>query len=67
MAVTLDYIGKNSEKINIDKSMSVKKLLESLNINPVSVLVMRDNQLIPEDVIVNDGDELKIFSVVSGG
>ena len=54
-------------KIKLDDGSSVSDLLEKLTINPVTVIVSRNNELILEDEKVNDKDEIKILSVVSGG
>ena len=56
-----------THKIDVEKNSSVKQLLEKLRINPVTVIVSRNNELILEDVNLNDKDEIKILSVISGG
>ena len=53
--------------IQLDPNSSVKHLLESLKINPVTVIVVRDGNLILEETKLNDRDKLKILSVISGG
>jgi len=53
--------------LQLDKGSSVGTLLKKLNINPVNVIVSRDNELILEDEKLNNDDEIKILSVISGG
>lgn len=57
--------GRRNVELGIDSS--VKDLLNSLRINPVTVIVARNNELIPENEKLNDNDEVRILSVISGG
>ncbi|MBU0757959.1 MAG: MoaD/ThiS family protein [Nanoarchaeota archaeon] len=45
----------------------VMNLLKELGINPETVVVTKDNELITEEDILDDSDEIRILSVVSGG
>lgn len=54
-------------KIELESNSKVEDLLKTLNINPVTVIVSRGNELILEDAKLNDDDEIKILSVISGG
>lgn len=60
------YIERTNENKNI-KASNVTELLEKLNINPGTVLVIKKNTLVPESEKLSDKDEIKIISVVSGG
>mgnify|MGYP001610777888 FL=1 len=64
--VFIDRENKNTT-MELDKSSIVADLLKKLSINPVTVIVSRDNELILEDENLNDNDEIKILSVISGG
>lgn len=55
------------ESIELDLDSSVKDLLIKMDINPVTVIVSRDNNIIMEDEKVNDKDKIKLISVISGG
>ena len=46
---------------------TVGNLLKELNINPVTVIVSRNNEIVLEDDELQDNDSLKIISVISGG
>jgi len=56
-----------------DKEYVVKHGLDLLsalrksNIVPESVIATRDGEMILEDEILNDGDVVKLISVISGG
>ncbi|MEK6892258.1 MAG: MoaD/ThiS family protein [Nanoarchaeota archaeon] len=66
IAVFIDKENKN-KLIELDNSSSVSDLLKELKINPVTVIVSRNNELILEDEELKDNDEIKILSVISGG
>ena len=66
ISVFIDRENKNAT-LEIDNNSLVKDLLKKLNINPVTVIVSRKNELILEDEKLNDDDEIKILSVISGG
>ena len=54
VSVFIDRENKNAE-LELEKNSIVADLLKNLNINPVTVIVSRNN------------DEIKILSVISGG
>jgi len=45
----------------------VSVLLDRLALNRESVLVVRNRELIPGDTMLDDGDEVEIRPVISGG
>ena len=59
------------ERENLTKNLKfngkVSKLLETLKLNPSAVLIAKNNSLVTEDDELNDKDEVKILSVISGG
>ncbi len=66
ISVTIDR--ENGKKtVNLDKNSSVSDLLKSLNINPVTVIVARNDNLIMESEKLDENDQIWIFSVISGG
>ena len=54
-------------KLELEKNSPVSVLLNKLCINPVTVIVSRNNELILEDESLNNNDDIKILSVISGG
>jgi len=60
------YIEKINQYKNT-KAKTVKELLEKLKINPTTVIVTRNNELITEEQKIKDSDKIKILSVISGG
>lgn len=63
------FIDRENKTTNIELSNNalVIDLLNKLKINPVTVIVSRNNELILEDEKLNEGNEIKILSVISGG
>ena len=64
--VFIDRENKNIT-IELDNNSIAADLLKKLNINPVTVIVSRNNELILEDEKLNNNDEIKVLSVISGG
>ena len=64
--VFVDRENKNTT-LELNNNSIVADLLKKLDINPVTVIVARNNELILEDEKLNDNDEIKILSVISGG
>ncbi|MBS3146759.1 MoaD/ThiS family protein [Candidatus Woesearchaeota archaeon] len=63
------FIEKSNEKqiVELKSNSKVVDLLKTLNINPTTVLIARDSNIITEDVLLKDKDNIKILSVISGG
>lgn len=59
MKVYLEY----EDKTVIIKANEVKELLAKLKINPVTVLVVRNNKLVPEETKLSSRDQVKILQV----
>ena len=53
--------------VELGDNIKVSDLLKKLYLNPVTVIVSRNNELILEDEKLNNNDEIKILSVISGG
>ena len=63
------FIDRENKKISLElgNNSTVIDLLKKLNINPITVIVSRKNELILEDEKLSNDDEIKILSVISGG
>ena len=60
-------IEKTGKKTKIRFKGKVCALLSKLKINPETVIVVRNGELITEEVELLDKDRIKIMSVISGG
>ena len=56
-----------SKAVELEGNALVIDLLKKMKINPVTVIVSRNNELILEDETLENNDEIKILSVISGG
>ncbi len=62
------YIEKDNRSLNVDKKkINGGDLLKFLKINPSSVILVKNDEVVLEDEIFENDDEIKILSVVSGG
>ncbi len=48
-------------------SMTAKQLLDKLGLLPESIVVVRNNEIVTEDVVLRDEDEVELIPVISGG
>jgi sulfur carrier protein ThiS len=46
---------------------TVRHIIEQADLNPESILAVRDGKLINDATLTQDGDTIKLVSVVSGG
>jgi len=68
MQIYVFYDRENKEKIvELDENSSIKDLLKKMSINPVTVIVSKDDNIILENEKLNDKDKIKLISVISGG
>jgi sulfur carrier protein ThiS len=47
--------------------MTIRKALQKLDIEPDSVLVTRNGELLTDDEILRENDVIKLVPVISGG
>jgi sulfur carrier protein ThiS len=52
---------------DLEGKLTVRQAIESVGLNPQSVLAVRDGELITEDTRLKDGDEIRLVAVISGG
>jgi len=64
---------KSFPKGEVDKSILLPEkstaldLFKALNMRPDNWIVSRDDRVIPDDCPLEDGDSIRLLSVVSGG
>ncbi|MBS3131226.1 MoaD/ThiS family protein [Candidatus Woesearchaeota archaeon] len=63
------FIEKENRKkmIKLEEGAILKDVLEMVNVNPVTIIASRNNEIILEDDKLNDKDKIKLLSVISGG
>ena len=60
------YIEKTNKDEEVEAS-TVNELLTKLKINPTTVIVTKNNELVTEQEKLTNKNEIKILSVISGG
>ena len=61
------YIEKTKSSVNYEKACKASELLASLDINPATVLIVKNGEAVLPDEDLSETDEIKLLSVVSGG
>ena len=46
---------------------TIRHVIEAADLNPESILALRDGRLVNDATLTEDGDTIKLVSVVSGG
>lgn len=66
MSVSIIISGEEKE-IPFVKGDSVSDILEKAEINSETVIVKKNDTIIPDDEELSDGDEIVVLKIVSGG
>ncbi len=66
MTITV-IIGKDEQTVEIHENMSIKDVLEKMDISSETVVVKRNNEVVIEEEILHDGDEIEVIRVIYGG
>ncbi len=51
----------------VKPGMALLDALRKINVEPESVIAVRDGEMITDDEILRPGDEVKLVAVISGG
>ncbi len=66
MKITLPDGGIKEIKIG-NRDMPIDNLLKELDINPVGVIVVKNDKIVTEDETVRNEDEIRIIMIINGG
>ncbi len=61
------HLRNPSRTLDVPGPVSIVALLQRLELNRETVLVIRSGTLVPGDAILDDADEVEIRPVISGG
>jgi sulfur carrier protein len=67
MNLTIINERKQSKEQIIFEGTTLKELLKDLKINPETIIVTRNDEILLEDDNLNDNEIITILSVISGG
>lgn len=56
-----------NETFEFSKTMTVRQLLEKLQVLPESVVVLRNEEILTEDDVLKEPDAVEVVPVISGG
>lgn len=56
-----------TKKFEVKENMAARDALRKINIDPESVLITVNGKLVTDDVILREGDQVKLVAVISGG
>lgn len=65
--VTIHFEKDNTTRNIQSSAKTLGLLLKELNLNPETVIVTRNNEVLTEDEKISKDDTLDILSVISGG
>jgi sulfur carrier protein ThiS len=51
----------------VKSGMTVRAAIEKLNLDPYSVLALRERKLINDQTIIEPDDDIRLVNVISGG
>jgi sulfur carrier protein ThiS len=60
-------IDRPKKELQIDFTGTAEQLMDEVDVNPETVIVAKDGEVVTPDTDVSDADEVKFVSVVSGG
>mgnify|MGYP001563019057 FL=1 len=63
----IDVFIERIDKHTIIKAQTIHEIMKKLAINPQTVIIVKNSELITEDEPLKDKDEIKFLSVISGG
>jgi sulfur carrier protein len=55
------------KEFEVRSGSTIRHALESLDIQPESVIPIREGELVTDDEIIKDGDLIRLVAVISGG
>lgn len=61
------YIERSDENKQLTFTGTAKQLCKELDVNPQTVLILQNEELVTEDEELADEDTIKLITVVSGG
>lgn len=61
------YLERTDQEKKMKFNGKASALLQKLKINPVTVVIVKNKQVVTEEEQLNDKDDVEILSVISGG
>ncbi|MBW2965242.1 MoaD/ThiS family protein [Candidatus Woesearchaeota archaeon] len=61
------FIEKTGQKKRIAFSGKASGLLSALKINPETVIIVKNDEVVTDDEQLSESDEIRLLSIISGG
>lgn len=61
------FLRLRKEEYEIRSGMTLRAALLKLDIPPESVIPVKDGELLTDDELLEDGDQIRLIAVISGG
>lgn len=65
--IAMVQITFRNKKFEVKENMTARDALKKIGIDPESVLITVNGKLVTDDVVLRQGDAVKLVAVVSGG
>lgn len=66
MEVTIIF-GEKEENREINEKMTIKEILTAMDISSETVVVKRNNEIVMDEEILQNGDIIEVIRVIYGG
>lgn len=60
------FLERENKNIEVE-AINMKELFSKLRVNSETVLISKNNELVTDDIELEENDEIKFLSVISGG
>lgn len=61
------WVIHRDKRYEVQGGATARDVILKIGLDPEAVLVLRNGKLVDDSAILQDGDEVKLISVVSGG
>lgn len=51
----------------VDAGMTIRAAIEKVGLDPYNVLALREKRLVNDQTILEEGDDIRLVNVISGG
>jgi len=60
-------VGNNEDTVTVSEDKTIKDLLESMEIAVETVVVKKNDYIVIDEELIEDGDSIEIIQVIYGG
>jgi len=55
------------EEWELEGELSVREAIEEVGLSPDRLIAVRDGEIVNEEVVIQEGDEIKLLALIAGG